>query len=136
MAYPDSYDAFVPGTDGTGPRDTTASAVLTAAEWNAVLTAIGAIQAELGLTPSAAFATVTARLTSLDGSLSSLSASVATQADAAAASAALALKADLASPALTGNPTAPTQAPGDDSTRIATTAFVEARASAIDGGTA
>lgn len=50
--------------------------------------------------------------------------------------AALALKADLASPALTGNPTAPTQAPGDDSTRIATTAFVEARASAIDGGTA
>ncbi len=136
MAYPDSYDTFVPGTDGTGPRDTTASAVLTAAEWNAVLTAIGAIQAELGLTPSASFATVAARLTSLDGSLSSLSASVATKADSATTTAALALKADLASPALTGNPTAPTQAPGDDSTRIATTAFVEARASAIDGGTA
>lgn len=38
----------------------------------------------------------------------------------------LALKAPLASPALTGNPTAPTQAPGNNTTRIATTAFVTA----------
>jgi hypothetical protein len=36
------------------------------------------------------------------------------------------LKADLASPALTGTPTAPTQAVGDNSTKIATTAFVSA----------
>ena len=36
----------------------------------------------------------------------------------------LALKAPLASPALTGNPTAPTQSAGNDSTRVATTAFV------------
>ena len=36
----------------------------------------------------------------------------------------LALKAPLASPALTGNPTAPTQATGNDSTRLATTAWV------------
>ncbi len=35
-----------------------------------------------------------------------------------------ALKANLASPALTGNPTAPTQSAGNDSTRLATTAFV------------
>lgn len=34
--------------------------------------------------------------------------------------------APLASPALTGNPTAPTQSPGNDSTRLATTAFVTA----------
>jgi hypothetical protein len=34
--------------------------------------------------------------------------------------------APLASPALTGNPTAPTQAPGDNSTKIATTAYVDA----------
>jgi hypothetical protein len=34
------------------------------------------------------------------------------------------LKAPLASPALTGNPTAPTQADGNDSTRLATTAYV------------
>ena len=37
--------------------------------------------------------------------------------------------APLASPALTGNPTAPTQALGNNSTRIATTAFVLANAS-------
>lgn len=34
-------------------------------------------------------------------------------------------KADLESPALTGNPTAPTQTAGNNSTRIATTAFVQ-----------
>lgn len=38
--------------------------------------------------------------------------------------AALAAKAPLASPALTGNPTAPTQSTGDDSTKIATTEYV------------
>jgi hypothetical protein len=47
---------------------------------------------------------------------------------------ALALKAPLASPALTGNPTAPTQSPADNSTKIATTAYVEA-AVAAGGGT-
>jgi len=36
------------------------------------------------------------------------------------------IKADLASPALTGNPTAPTQNANDDSTKIATTAYVDA----------
>ncbi len=35
-----------------------------------------------------------------------------------------ALKANIASPALTGNPTAPTQTAGNDSTRLASTAFV------------
>ena len=37
----------------------------------------------------------------------------------------LSAKAPLASPALTGNPTAPTQSAGNNSTRIATTAFVQ-----------
>lgn len=37
----------------------------------------------------------------------------------------LALKAPLASPALTGNPTAPTQTAGNNSTRIATTAYAD-----------
>jgi hypothetical protein len=40
--------------------------------------------------------------------------------------AALAAKADLISPALTGNPTAPTQSPGNNSTRLATTAYADA----------
>jgi hypothetical protein len=48
---------------------------------------------------------------------------------------ALALKAPLASPALTGNPTAPTQAPGNNTTRIATTAFVTAALATISNAT-
>ncbi len=40
--------------------------------------------------------------------------------------------APLASPAFTGNPTAPTQAVGDNSTKLATTAFVQANAGGGD----
>lgn len=47
---------------------------------------------------------------------------------------ALNLKADLTSPALTGNPTAPTQAALNASTRIATTAYVDSAVSAGGGG--
>lgn len=50
---------------------------------------------------------------------------LALKADDAATTAALALKAPLASPALTGNPTAPTQSAGNNSTRLATTAYVD-----------
>ena len=46
---------------------------------------------------------------------------------------AIATKADLASPSLTGSPTAPTQSSGDSSTKLATTAFV---AAAISSGIA
>jgi len=46
-------------------------------------------------------------------------------------SAALALKAPLASPAFTGNPTAPTPAVADNDTSIATTAFVKAALAAL-----
>lgn len=42
--------------------------------------------------------------------------------------AAMDLKADLASPALTGVPTAPTADPGTTTTQLATTAFVQAAA--------
>jgi hypothetical protein len=47
------------------------------------------------------------------------------RADATATSAALALKAPLASPALTGAPTAPTATAGTNTTQLATTAFVQ-----------
>jgi hypothetical protein len=48
----------------------------------------------------------------------------------------LALKAPLASPALTGTPTAPTPTSGDSSTQIATTAFVTSEiSSAVSNGT-
>lgn len=43
--------------------------------------------------------------------------------------------APLASPSLTGNPTAPTAAIGNNSTLIATTEFVQTALSTIDGGT-
>jgi hypothetical protein len=43
---------------------------------------------------------------------------------------ALDLKADLASPALTGSPTAPTQTAADNSTKLATTAYADAAADA------
>jgi hypothetical protein len=46
----------------------------------------------------------------------------------------LAAKAPLASPALTGNPTAPTQAGGDNSTKVATTAYADAAAAAATVG--
>ena len=44
---------------------------------------------------------------------------------------ALNLKANLASPALTGTPTAPTASPSNNSTQVATTAYVDAAASAV-----
>lgn len=50
-----------------------------------------------------------------------------------ATQAALNLKADLASPALSGNPTAPTQTAGNNSTRLATTAYVETAVAAAGG---
>lgn len=51
--------------------------------------------------------------------------------DVAGLQTALDAKAPLASPTLTGNPTAPTQTAGNNSTRIATTAFVTAAVSAL-----
>src|SRR5215470_16774778 len=54
-------------------------------------------------------------------------------AETARAEAAEALLAPKASPALTGNPTAPTQTSGNNSTRIATTAFVADAVSGVSG---
>jgi len=45
-------------------------------------------------------------------------------------------RAPLASPALTGTPTAPTPTPGDNTTKISTTAFVAASITALNLGTA
>jgi hypothetical protein len=54
-------------------------------------------------------------------------------ADAASLAAALAVKAPLDGPVFTGNPQAPTQAGGNSSTSIATTAFVQAAIAALVG---
>lgn len=69
----------------------------------------------------------------LVGALVETTAQIDLKADDAAVTAALALKADLASPAFSGNPTAPTQAPGNNTTRLATTAFVQAALAALGG---
>lgn len=52
---------------------------------------------------------------------------------AATLTASLALKANIASPTLTGVPAAPTAAPGSNTTQIATTAFVAAALAALSG---
>lgn len=57
------------------------------------------------------------------------------QADADTANAALAAKAPLASPALTGTPTAPTAALATNTTQLATTAFVLANAGTANAST-
>lgn len=54
-------------------------------------------------------------------------------ADTNGLTAALAAKAPLASPALTGTPTAPTAAPGTNTTQVSTTAFVTAAVTAAGG---
>lgn len=93
-SYPGGYDAF----SNPGAGDAMFSPSHSAQHAN-VNDAVEAIQAELGLSPSGAEATVTA---------------------------ALALKAPLASPTLTGTPAAPTAVAGTSTTQVATTAFAAA----------
>lgn len=56
------------------------------------------------------------------------------QSDITGLASALSAKADLASPALTGNPTAPTQSQADNTTKIATTAYVRSAIDAVLNG--
>lgn len=56
------------------------------------------------------------------------------QSEVTGLTAALAALAPIASPSFTGNPTAPTQTAGNSSTRVATTAFVQAAVGAAGGG--
>jgi hypothetical protein len=67
------------------------------------------------------------RGTEIDTEFNNIATAVATKADSTALSA----KADLASPALTGTPTAPTPSAGDNDTSIATTAFVSTAVGAL-----
>lgn len=72
---------------------------------------------------------------SLLDTIGELAAALASDESAAAALATLvATKAPLADPAFTGNPTAPTQSVGNNSTRLATTAFVAAAIAALGTG--
>jgi len=62
-----------------------------------------------------------------DVEFNNIATAVATKADSSAVSSDLALKAPLASPALTGTPTAPTAAVNTNTTQVATTAFTVAQ---------
>lgn len=73
-------------------------------------------------------AALTSHAATVDGEISSLFSSVGSiNANLASINGQLPLLAPLASPALSGAPTAPTQATGDNSGKIATTAFVKAQ---------
>jgi hypothetical protein len=90
-------------------------------------TAVAAVQADVDQNESDADAADAA----LSGRLDVLEADPTTQ---TAVNNALALKADLASPTLTGTPAAPTAAAGTNTTQVATTAFVSgAIADLVDG---
>lgn len=84
-------------------------------------------------------AAVTALINAAPGALDTLDELAAALGDDAAFATtvtnALAAKAPFASPALTGTPTAPTAAPGTNTTQLATTAFVEAAVAAGGGYT-
>jgi hypothetical protein len=71
--------------------------------------------------------------TEVDASQGSQDTAIAARALASDVATSLALKAPLASPTLTGNPLAPTQADNDNSTKIATTAFVHSLITALIG---
>lgn len=83
-------------------------------------------------TDSAVAAEATARDTAIGVETTARIAAVSSE--ASARSTADALKAPLASPAFTGNPTAPTPTVGDNDTSLATTAFVTAAVAAGGGG--
>jgi hypothetical protein len=96
--------------------DATDVAIADAGSYFAGVTAELALQ-ELGLLTDGATATEI-------GYLSGTTSAIQTQLDT---------KAPLASPALTGTPTAPTATAGTDTTQLATTAFVQASSSAAGG---
>jgi hypothetical protein len=112
----------------------------------AIPAATGALLGGSGAAGTASAVTVGTGLTLSSGTLSvayGTTAGTAAQGNdsritgALSAATAASTYAPLASPALTGNPTAPTQSPGDNSTRLATTAFVVAAGGgSVNGGTA
>ena len=120
-----------------GVESTTAAAHSSGTRVEAVLTAAALTQvlAEAIATALVDYAT-SAELTTLEGAVDDVEADVA-QLDSdldqlsTDTSAALALKAPLASPALTGTPTGPTATLGTNTTQLATTAFVKAAIDAL-----
>ena len=105
-----------------------------------ITNSIAAVQADVDqneVDGDAADAALSARITTLEADPTTAAAVAAVQADVdqneADADAALATKAPLASPALTGTPTAPTAAADTNTTQIATTAYVQTEITDLKG---
>jgi hypothetical protein len=105
-----------------------------------ITNSIAAVQADVDqneVDGDAADSALSGRLDVLEADPTTASAVATVQADVdqneADADAAIALKANIASPALTGTPTAPTAAADTNTTQIATTAYVQTELSALVG---
>ena len=114
----ESIDSLIVGAVPSGP----AGGALSGTYPNPTIAALAVTNAMLA--GSIAYSKLTLTGSIVDGDVSA-SAAIA-QSKINGLTAALALLAPLASPALTGNPTAPTQTAGNNSTRIATTAYADA----------
>ncbi len=105
-----------------------------------ITNSIAAVQSDVDqneVDGDAADSALSGRLDTLEADATTASAVATVQADVdqneADADAAIALKANIASPALTGTPTAPTAAADTNSTQIATTAYVQTELTALVG---
>ena len=103
--YPATIDSF-PDPLSTDTLDSVTTGLNHAAQHTNANDAVHAIETELGVNPRGGSATVVARLNANDT--------------------AVGLKAPFASPTFTGTAAAPTPSSGDNTTKIATTAFVVA----------
>jgi hypothetical protein len=106
-----------------------------------ITNSIAAVQSDVDqneVDGDAADSALSGRLDVLEADATTASAVATVQADVdqneADADAAIALKANIASPALTGTPTAPTAAADTNTTQIATTAYVQTELTALLGG--
>lgn len=123
-----SVGRLIPSTSGTASPDNTIT--LTPGSFAFDLSVLGVVQANLDDQTAAEVAftpTGTVGSTDVQAAIAEVSGDVTT------ITAALAAKAPLASPALTGTPTAPTPTVGDNTTKLATTAFVKTATDALSG---
>jgi len=118
----DSIDDLLDGTTAIAPN-------LTAGSWQVGGTAVTSTAAELNILDGVT--ATSAELNALDGITATVTELNYTDGVTSAIQTQLDAKAPLASPALTGTPTAPTASAGTNNTQVATTAYVDTAVGAI-----